>query len=280
MKPVFQHDLSTSFILWFDHYLLDKGEAYYNTTGEFFNYNDSRVPSTHEVFGSAYKQFVSDSSITGANVASGVYVNSVWTPQGTGCRLDYNNGRVLTTGVADSATVTGSFAVKDFNVYFVNEAEEDLIIERKYKPTSDFPSSNTRIDPYDYTVPAIFINMENAQNDPWAFGGFDKTRTAVKAVVISDDMYKLDGVLSVFADSRNEAFKIIPFEAHPHNEWGDLKSPPYNYTGLAAASGEGLFYVDRVFASKLSERSKEALQTNLFVGFLDFDIYTHRFPRA
>jgi len=280
MKPTFQHSLSTSFMLWADHYLLSKGEAYYNATGEFFNYSDSSIPDTHEVFGSAYKQFVNDSSITGANICSGVYVDSVWTPRGTNLRIDYNNGRVVTTGVASSAEVTGSFSVKDFNLYYVSTTEEDLIIERKYKSTSSFPSANTRIDPYDYTIPAIFVNMETAQNDPFSFGGEDQTRTSIKAVVMSDDMYKLDGVLSIFADSRNEVFKILPFEAHPINEWGDLKTPPYDYTGLAAASGNGLFYIDRVFASKLSERSKEALPTNLFIGFLDFDIYTHRFPRV
>jgi len=279
MKPTFHHSLSTSFMLWADHYLLDKGEAYYNTTGQFFNYSDPRVPSSHEVFGSAYKQFVNDSSITGANIFSGAYVDSVWTPRGSGFNIDYANGRVITTGIASSSVITGSFAVKDFNIYYVNETEEDLIVERKYKPTSSFPSSNTKVDPYDYTVPAIFVNMETSQNDPFAFGGEDKTRTSIKAVILSDDVYKLDGVLSIFSDARNETFKILPFEADPTNEWGDLKDPPYNYTGLAAASGNGLFYIDRVFASKLSDRSKKALQTDLFVGFLDFDIYTHRFPR-
>lgn len=267
-------------MLWFDHYLLEKGEAYYNTTGQFFNYSDTRISSAYNIFGSAYKQFVSDTSIAGANVCSGAYVDGVWTPRGSGgMTIDYSNGRVLSTGASSSADVTGSFAVKDFNIYFVNETEEDLIIERKYKPSSNFPSTNTNVDPYDYTVPAIFINMENGQNDPWAFGGFDRTRTSIKAVILSDDMYKLDGVLSIFSDSRNEVFKILPFSAHPINEYGDVKNPPYNYTGLAEASGDGLFYVDRVFVSKLSEKAKEAVQTNLFVGFLDFDIYTHRFPR-
>ena len=279
MKATFQHSLVTSFMLWFDHYLLDRGEAFHNETGQFFNYTDSRVAAPYRAFGSAYKQFVTDTSISGANVCSGAYVNSIWTPQGSSFHVDYNNGRILAEGVASTASITGSFAVKDFNVYFVNEAEEDLIIERKYNPSSSFPTENTYATPYDKTVPCVFINMESAQNQPFAFGGEDQTRSSVKAVILSDDVYKLDGILSIFSDSRNEVFDILPASTDPINEWGDLKSPPYSYTSLAAASGNGKFYVDRVFASKLSDRAKEDLQTNLFVGFLDFDIYTHRFPR-
>jgi hypothetical protein len=279
MKEQFQHSLMTSFKLWFDNYLLKKGEAFYNTTGTFFNYTDSRRPQEYKVFGSPYKQFVADSSISGANVCSGVYVNNVWTDNGDGLIIDHKEGRVFSSGLAATDSVTGSFSVKDFNIYYVNETEEDLIIERKYKPTSSFPSSNTRIDPYDFTIPAIFINTQTAMNDPFAFGGEDKTKTTVKAVIVSDDAYKLDGVLSIFADSRNEVFSILPFSADPFDEWGDIKSPPYDYDALVSATGNGLFYIDNVFASKLSDRSKKVLQSNLLVGFLDFDIYTHRFPR-
>jgi len=278
MREQFQHSLITSFSLWFDHYLLDKGDAYYNTTGTFHPATDARLTS-HNIFASPYKQFVSDSSITGANICSGAYVTGVFKGRSDGVIVDFENGRILSTGIASGSAMTGSFAVKDFNIYFVNETEEDLIVENKYTPTSDFPSANAAITPYDMTVPAIFISSETMQNDPFAFGGQDKTRTLVKAVIMSDDVYKLDGVLSIFSDARNEAFKILPFISHPINEYGDIKSPPYNYTSLADASGNGLFYIDRVFASKLSDKSKKLLPNNVFIGFLDFDIYTHRFPR-
>ncbi len=64
MIPQFQHKLSSSFLLWFDNYLLTKGQAYTNTTGRFYYYQDERVPNTYKVFGSPYKQWVSDYSIT------------------------------------------------------------------------------------------------------------------------------------------------------------------------------------------------------------------------
>ena len=70
MKPQYLHNVATSFALWLDHHLLDKGEAYSNETGKLHYYSDTRLPSGYKVFGSAYKQWVYDSSITGANVPS------------------------------------------------------------------------------------------------------------------------------------------------------------------------------------------------------------------
>ena len=45
--------------------------------------------------------------------------------------LDFENGRVLSSGLLDTSIITGAFAIKDFNIYFSNETEDDLIIENK-----------------------------------------------------------------------------------------------------------------------------------------------------
>ena len=65
MKPQYQHELMTSFLLWFDHELLQEGEAYSNKTGTLFIKSDSRLPSSFTSIQSNYKQWVNDSSITG-----------------------------------------------------------------------------------------------------------------------------------------------------------------------------------------------------------------------
>jgi hypothetical protein len=268
----------TSFGLWFDHQLLEKGEAYSEKTGQFFSYTDTRVPSTYNVFGSPYKQFITDSSITGATIPTGVYVNGSEETRSDGVIFDFDNGRIISSGILATDTVTGTFSVKDFNIYFTNESEEDLLIERKYDSNSAYPSTNTNIDPYDYNIPAAFINSQLFMNEPFAYGGMDKTLTTVNVLVICNNAYELDGILSIFADSRNEAFAVIPFSGHPINEWGDLKSSPYDYDALAAQY-TNKFYVESVVASKLSDKSKSVMPHSLYVGFLDFDVYTHRFPR-
>jgi len=280
MIEQFQHRLTTSFFLWFDNFLTTKGEAYSDKTGDFFYYDDPRIDSTYTVFGSPYKQWVADSSITGANIPTGVFINGGFSGRNDGVVLDFDNGRVLASGAPTGAAVTGSFAVKDFNIYFTNDTEEDLVVENKYKVNSRLPSANyDYIAPYDDVVPAIFLAAADTQNKPYAFGGLQQTEVMVKAVVLAEDPYQLDGVLSIFADSVDEVIGNIPFTGYPITELGDLKDGSYNYTGLKNEfqGGNTMFYVESAKTSKLSDRVRKSLANDLYVGFIDFDIQQHRY---
>jgi hypothetical protein len=279
MIEQFQHRLTNSFFLWFDNYLLTKGQAYSNLTGTFFNYQDERFDSSYEVFGSAYKQWVNDSSITGANIPSGVYVNGVFSGRNENLILDFENGRVLSSELPANAKITGSFAVKDFSVYFSNETEEDLIIENKYDINSRIIlNDESYVMPYDYVIPAIFLSVDSVQNKGFALGGMEETTVMAKAVVIAENNYQLDGVLSIFADSRNEVFRPIPMANHPMNEFGDLKSGTYSYTTLKNQFSDSQnFYINNANTSKLTDKSRKSLTRDIYVGFIDFEIQQHRY---
>ncbi len=279
MKAQFQHNLTSSFFMWFDNFLLTKGEAYTNKTGEFFYYDDTLIDSDYTVFGSPYKQWVSDSSIDGATVPTGVYVNGNLSGRADGIVLDFDNGRALAAGASSTDTVTGSFAVKDFNIYFTNDTEDDLIIENKYVVNSRVPSGPyTYITPYDDVAPAIFLAASTLENKPFALGGMMDTVVLMKAVVISDDPYKLDGALSIFGDSVNEVIEPIPMSGFPYTELGDLKGDSYNYTGVKEGyAGETPYFVDKVRTSKLSDRARKAVANELYIGFIDFDVQQHRY---
>ena len=279
MKAQFQHNLTSSFFMWFDNFLLTKGEAYTNKTGEFFYYDDTLIDSDYTVFGSPYKQWVSDSSIDGAKVPTGVYVNGNLSGRADGIVLDFDNGRALAAGASSTDTVTGSFAVKDFNIYFTNDTEDDLIIENKYVVNSRVPSGPyTYITPYDDVAPAIFLAASTLENKPFALGGMMDTVVLMKAVVISDDPYKLDGALSIFGDSVNEVIEPIPMSGFPYTELGDLKGDSYNYTGVKEGyAGETPYFVDKVRTSKLSDRARKAVANELYIGFIDFDVQQHRY---
>ena len=279
MKAQFQHNLTSSFFMWFDNFLLTKGEAYTNKTGEFFYYDDTLIDSDYTVFGSPYKQWVSDSSIDGATVPTGVYVNGNLSGRADGIVLDFDNGRALAAGASSTDTVTGSFAVKDFNIYFTNDTEDDLIIENKYVVNSRVPSGPyTYITPYDDVAPAIFLAASTLENKPFALGGMMDTVVLMKAVVISDDPYKLDGALSIFGDSVNEVIEPIPMSGFPYTELGDLKGDSYNYTGVKEGyAGETPYFIDKVRTSKLSDRARKAVANELYIGFIDFDVQQHRY---
>lgn len=290
MIPQFQHRLTSSFMMWFDNYLLTKGQAFTNTTGVFYNYEDERMPSVYKVFGSSYKQWVSDYSISGATIPSGVFVNGVFKGRATGASnttssniLDFDNGRALLSGVSATAVVTGSFAVKDFNIYYTNDSEEDLILDRKYSLNNNIGTNDvvTYVTPYDQMVPAIYINNASIKNEPFAFGGTNQTSTSMNAVVITQDPYNLDGVLSIFADSFNQCIVDIPYTESAYTEYGDLKSGFYNYQNLKNRYiNQQQFFVDKVVTSKLNDKERKSLLNDLYVGFIDFDISMIRNPNT
>ena len=280
MIEQFQHKLTSSFFLWFDNFLLKKGEAYSNKTGELFNYADPRLDSRYVAYGSPYKQWVTDSSIAGAVIPTGVSVVGAGTSgRDDGVVFDFENGRALFSGDNTSMTVTGEFAVKDFNVYLTNDTEDDLIVENKYTVNSRLPSGPlTYIEPYDDVVPAIFLSVSQAENSPFALGGMQETKVQAKAVVLAEDTYQLDGVMSIFMDSVDEVIAAIPMSGYPITEFGDLKEGDFNYTSLAESyKGETKFCIEKVKTSKLTDRTRNVLANELYVGFVDFDIEQYRY---
>ena len=319
MKPQFQHTLVTSFYLWFDNYLQKYGEAYKNKTGIFYNMTDDRLDSTYNVYSSPYKQFIFDSGLH-----SGV-VNSQGTEgaivldrisgrredgaafeitRGTsGLHIDYENGRGFFTGnpvagddygklPGNDLSLSGQFAVKDFNIYVTNQTEEDLVIENKFKTNDRFGNLETSgIAPYDQVLPAVFITSESIKNEPFAFGGLDVTRTNVKAVVMTSDLYCLDCVLSLAADAQKRSFVEVGFDSFPTTEFGDIKSATesyhantyptgYSYNQIENDNTSELFHIEEVNVSKLSDRVKKKVNPNIFVGFIDFEIHKYRRPRG
>ena len=306
MKPQFQHTLVTSFYLWFDNYLQKKGEAYKNTTGIFYNMTDDRLDSSYNVYSSPYKQFVFDSGLhTGVINSQGTEGpivldrisgqrengNSFEIPRGTsGLKIDYENGRVFFTGdnnsnlPGDSLSLSGQFAVKDFNLYVTNQTEEDLVVE-KFATNNRFGNIQTSgVAPYDQVLPAVFISAESIKNEPLAFGGLDTTRTNVKAVVMTTDLYCLDCVLSMAADAQKRSFAKVNFSDFPVTEFGDIKTATYptgySYNQIEKSNTSEMFHIEEVNVSKLSDRVKKRVNPDIFIGFIDFEIHKYRSPRA
>jgi len=287
MIEQYHHKVTNTVLLWFDNYLLSKGKAYTNITGgNFFNYEDDRMGSSRQIYGSPYKQWVSDSSIDGAIIPDGFTANG--TPTGiydtglntrVGGDIDFENGRILMETTNPNYEIKCDFSVKDFNIYFTNESEDDLIAERKHVINSRLPRPiESYIDPYDQVLPAVFISIATAQNKDFAFGGMEETTITSTAAVLAEDSYQLDGILSIFADSKNECIPVIPMCDHPYNEFNDLKSGTYNYNDLVQNSSDGnKLYINNVTTSKLTDRARKSLTNDIFIGFIDFEIQHHRF---
>ena len=284
MKPNFGHIATTSFTLWFEHYLLKAGEAFTNYTGKYYYVEDSRIPDSFFRYSSPYKQWVTESGVGGAFVPTNISGNgSIINKKDKqeGYYFDFANGGIVVTGNSASAdlNLSGKFSVKEFNVYNTNQTEESLIVENKFDSNSRFTVTESGIVPYDIVTPAIFINNEYTENTPYAFGGEDKTNLSFKSVVMAENLYQLDGVLSLFADAKNLGIYQVPFENHPINEYGDIKTGKYVYHDIAKQSNEPIFNIERVTTSKISENVRNSISPTLYVGFIDFEVSKPRFPR-
>lgn len=303
MKPQFQHQATTSLALWLDHHLTYKAEAYSNKTGNFYYMEDTRLPSYPDdptdgliAYSSEYKQWVYDSDAAEAVIPSGAYIDTgdgvyKFCKRGeSGMRLDFENGRVLLSGAYfpnnyDSLKVTGSFAVKDVNIYLTDDTEENLVIQNKYNinsRTTPAYGKGTGIPAYEQVAPAAFISMDHTINTPFAFGGEDLTHLYYRTVFFAENLYQLDGIMSICADAFNMGVTNIGYENYPLDEYGDLKTGSFSYSQTARKCGASkrLMFIDDAKAAKISDRLTKTTNPDLFLGFVDFEVNQSRFPRA
>jgi hypothetical protein len=285
MKPTFTHNVINSFFLWFDNFLMTKGDAYKTYTTKLYNYQDPRLGGDKVVYGSPYKQWVYDKNITGATIPSGFTINNQFVSTGTsGMKIDFDNGRIIfNSGVSTGLNITGTYSAKEINSYITDQPEDNLIIENKFVTNSRFTVSENYIAPYNPVTPCIFASIETSHNTAFAFGGEDETKCIIKVVAFCENLYQLDGVLSVFGDSYNEIFSIIPMTGHPLGEFNEMKTGAYptgyNYKNLSNAYNSQTLFISHVETSKIRDSVIKELNPILHIGFLDFEIKTYRYPR-
>lgn len=280
MKRLFIDDLYSSFTLWFDHQLLDKGEAYSNASGSLAKRNDPNLSSYH-IYASQYKQWVYDKSITGANIPSGVYVDNSFVSRGvSGLKIDYQEGRAIFTGSKSNWSVSGNFAVKDFNIYTTTKSDEELLFETNYvvNPSTKYMATGDLTDKV--VAPCIFLKIKNMDNEDFAFGGMDNTVVNARAMILASSESSLQGVGNIFCDSQKTSFCLL--NNTPLNRFGDTKSGMYNYTGLVQESFDysNLVYIQKAKFSKLNQQAISNKFPDLYVGFIDLRLELPRWPRA
>ena len=285
MKPTFSHNVINSFFLWFDNFLMTKGEAYKTYTTKLYNYSDARLGGNKVVYGSPYKQWVYDNNVPNTTIPSGFTIDNIFTPTGTsGMKIDFDNGRIIfNSNVSTGLNISGTYSVKEINSYITDQPEDNLIIENKYVTNSRFTVTETYIAPYNPVTPCIFASMETAHNTAFAFGGEDETKCIIKLVAFCENLYQLDGILSVFGDSYKEVFNLIPMTGHPLGEFNELKTgvytTGYDYSVLSRAYSSQQMFISHVETSKIRDSVLKELNPILHIGFLDFEVTTYRYPR-
>jgi hypothetical protein len=279
MKAQLDNILMSSMIMWIDHQLLNKGEAFQNYNSQF--YPITNIYNGFYSYGLPFKQVVSDSSISGANLLSGVYVNNSFIKVGqsglTG--INPNQGQVYFTGSQAGKTLSGAYAVKDFNIYLTNQPEEELLFETEYKVKPKTSQTATGLAIEAITYPCIFLKNNGGVNEPFALGGQDDTILEVRAVVLADNMFNLDAVCSILKDTARCYVPLITNS--PYNNFGSVQSGYYNYNSLIANINvsNDAFYISDVTVSKIFA-NLNAKNSQVFPAFIDFTLSNIRYPRA
>tara|TARA_R100000152_G_C6776713_1_gene206046 strand:+ start:953 stop:1828 length:876 start_codon:yes stop_codon:yes gene_type:complete len=291
MKVQYENKVMSSLLLFVDHEITQKGEAYTNHQSNFFKIDS--LFSDYYVYASPFKQLVSDVSVTGSsdpNLLTGIYVNGDG-PIGPGTsglhsinhmqgQLYFTGGNAATDPMAGK-TVSGRYAVKDFNVFLTSLPEEQLLFETKLvlNPKTSDIKLTTGVDPATQTYPAIFIKDNGGTNEEFALGGVDNTIINARAIVLADSLFNLDAACGILKDSVRKKMSIINQTDLNLNALGGYTGVTYNYTGVATGD---YCYIDDVRVSKnVANRGDfQNLNPNVFSAFVDFELHNYRMPRA
>jgi len=282
MNPSYTTNLMSSFYLWLDHELAHVGQGFVNTSGQLFPVNDPTCAG-YNVYSSPFRQWISDSNIANAVVPSGVYCDGNLLTRDSGVILNFNKGQVLLPSNVKPNLVTTQYSKKDFNLYYTDEREETLLFENAHALQSKFRNITGGLNGDDQPFPCIFIKNTAYQNVPYALGGQEQTKTTVRCIILSDNMYLLDGAISVMTDSVRKVFPVVEPSKLPYNYYGDFKSgTSYEYVQMAndaSLNASNLIYIDRVTVSRLDEIRNKHINLKVVAAMVDFDLWQARYPR-
>ena len=266
MKPQFTNKLMSSFLLYLDNTILTVGEAYTNHSSLFYPDATNKYQGYYG-YSAPFKQLVSDQSIAGANIMSGIYVDGAFTTSNV--HVNHYNGQVFFNSSQGSSKISGNYAVKDFNINMTSRAETELLFETKFALRPKTSQTLSGLDPNTNTYPAIYVKNLGGTNEPFAFGGTENTIVNTRAVVLSDSAYSLDAVCSIMKDTKQDYFKVYETGTLPFNALGIPATGNYNYNSLGANIG-GAYIKDVTITTNIPSMSNDSSNPAIYPAFVDF----------
>ena len=111
----------------------------------------------------------------------------------------------------------------------------------------------------------------------------DQTIFDVRALILADSQFDLDGVGSIFRDKVTTHIAMLKSSENPFNVFGGYKNHTnYNYTGVI--NGKSVIdrlYINEVAVSKTDRLSSEVNNNpDIFFGMIDFEAVAYRYPRG
>ena len=261
--------IASSFLLYLDNVICNEGKGYRNINTNLYPVNN--LYNNLYAYGLPFKQAVADSSVFGAKILSGIYIDNSFKTIGqnniTG--INHYEGQVYFTAPINASSLKGEYAIKDFNIYFTNKSEEHLIFEESIKVRPKTYQSAAALDPSHNTIPAIFIKNIGGGANPFAFGGVKKLTTEIRCVVITDNLYDLDALCSLLKEKSNNYVPIIDPSDLKVSNLNSFPSGYFNYSQLSSNSNKSV-YIDNIYISKNTNINTERISKGLHSAFIDF----------
>lgn len=267
MKQQLDNKLVSSFMLMVDHEIQSQGQAFVNSSGLFW-------PDTNRFAGlytytCSYKQLCNDTSISGANIMSGVYVNNVYTPVGSGKLVSINHydGSVNFSSPI-STRISGNFAVKEFSVYLSDQPDYKVVLEGKYHSNPKYAQAATGIPQEVKSMPAIIIVPKEQEAKPLGFQGLDDNYLRLRAIIVCENAFQRVAVSNIL---KNFRLKNVPiFNSPPFDYLGNMTGINYNYSSLTFFSGSFPF----ITSAKVVQLPNQGAFSDAAkqMGMVDFDI--------
>lgn len=280
MKVNYQNSLTSSFLLFLDHQILNKGDAYSSVSSLF--YPVSGVYKNYYTYAAPYKQIVNDYSINGASQMSGIYLNgSFITPGQSGLvAINHYDGQVIFSSNKNSSTISGNYSIKDFNVYLTDKSEDYILFYTKIEPKTrrDIPARG--LETNEITYPAVFLTLESSVNEPFAFGGVDMTKAYFRTIIMSDDMFKLDAVCGLLRDTSHNFFKMVNNADLKFNAMTAYTGTPFNYSSVATGNPIYIADVDISKVRPVNSSNFTNLNPQVFSAIVDFELQDIRNPHS
>jgi len=280
MKVNYQNTLTSSFLLYLDNTILKKGDAYTNVGSTF--YPISGVYNNYYTYAAPYKQIVSDASITGPTQMTGVYLNNTFVVPGQSglVAINHYDGQLIFSSSKNAYTISGDYSIKDYNVYLTDKSEDFILFSTKIEPKSRRNITARGLEVNEITYPAIFLLMINSQNEPFAFGGMDMTKTYFRTVVMSNSVFSLDAVCGILRDSAHNFFRLVDNNDLKLNAMSAYTGTQFNYA--AVATGETVYIADVNVSRIKTSSSKDYVRLNpdVYSAFVDFDLESIRNPHV
>jgi hypothetical protein len=292
MKAQFDHQLLMSFYLWFENQLLkDDIKAYKTGLSNTFKYVDfNDVPNNFVGYQGQFRQLVAEDGVDTPN--SGFFVDGGFVTgnnsENGGVYTDYNNGRIIFPAASgQSLNITANSTVKEVNTYTSNDDDLSILLHSDFieegQSEQYLYSKEAKLDEKAYFLPACIVSLVNSENEEFAFGGEEDTKSRIRVIALAKNEFILDGIVSKCRDLVRNNITHIPYDSLPYGQSFTLKSFPYQYDTLKEAQGTNALvsHINKVSPTTVvSETVRQSLNKNIGIAFIDFDLSTYRFPRS